>query len=112
MSDISDMGKFMRILVFFDLPVKTKAERKTYSRFRSFLIKDGYHMLQYSLYARTCNGADAVEKHKKRIYANLPDNGSVRLLVITEKQFESIEILVGDLTVCDDPFQAEQLSIF
>ncbi|MGI5970779.1 MAG: CRISPR-associated endonuclease Cas2 [Oscillospiraceae bacterium] len=106
------MNKFMRILVFFDLPVKTKAERRTYSQFRNFLIKDGYHMLQYSLYARTCNGIDAVEKHKKRLYSNLPDNGSVRLLVITEKQYESIEILVGNLTICDEPFQVEQLSIF
>jgi CRISPR-associated protein Cas2 len=106
------MNKFMRIIVFFDLPVKTKAERKVYSRFHGFLIKDGYHMLQYSLYARTCNGIDAVDKHKKRLYASLPDNGSVRLLVITEKQYASIEILVGKLTACDEPFQAEQLSIF
>jgi CRISPR-associated protein Cas2 len=107
------MNKFMRILVFFDLPVKTKQEKKVAANFRKFLLKDGYHMLQYSMYARTCNGNDAVEKHKKRLYVNLPDNGSVRALTITEKQYQSIEILVGALTkACDNPFETEQLTLF
>ena len=102
----------MRILVFFDLPVKTKAERKVATKFRSFLLKDGYHMLQYSVYARTCNGNDAVEKHKKRIYDSVPDNGSVRMLIITEKQYQSIEILVGSLKEYDNNFAYEQLTIY
>lgn len=102
----------MRLLVFFDLPVKEKAERRAATRFRNFLLKDGYHMVQYSVYARVCNGTDAVEKHKKRLYSTLPDNGSIRLLVITEKQYSSIEILVGKLTQDDTSFACEQLSIF
>jgi CRISPR-associated protein Cas2 len=106
------MNKFMRMMVFFDLPVKTKLERKVATKFRKFLIDDGYHMLQYSLYVRTCNGSDAVEKHKRRLYASLPDNGSVRMLIITEKQFQNIEILVGKLTICDKPFETEQLTLF
>ncbi len=106
------MNKFMRIMVFFDLPVKTKTQRREATRFRNFLLNDGYHMLQYSVYARVCNGADAVEKHKVRARCNLPDNGSVRMLVITEKQYESIEILLGNFTSADDSFQCEQLSIF
>ena len=106
------MNKFMRILVFFDLPVKTPAERRNASRFRSFLLNDGYHMIQYSVYARVCNGADAVQKHRERLKAALPDNGSIRMLVITEKQYESIEILLGKLCQADESFQCEQLSIF
>lgn len=106
------MNKFMRIMVFFDLPVKTKAERRNATRFRSFLLQDGYHMIQYSVYARVCNGMDAVHKHKARLRANLPENGSIRALVITEKQYESIEIMLGALTEADDSFQCEQLSIF
>lgn len=99
-------------MVFFDLPVKTKAQRGAASRFRSFLIADGYHMIQYSVYARVCNGIDSVNKHRARAARNLPDNGSVRLLVITEKQYEAIDILLGTLTPADEPFQFEQLSIF
>ena len=106
------MSKFMRILVFFDLPVKTKNQRRVATQFRNFLLKDGYHMVQYSLYARVCNGVDAVEKHKKRVNANLPDNGSIRLLVITEKQYESIAVLVGELKQEERHFQNEQLTIF
>ena len=69
-------------------------------------------MMQFSVYTRVCNGYDAVEKHKRRLYENVPDNGSVRVLVITEKQYESIEILVGKLTQEDTAAVYEQLSIF
>ena len=99
-------------MVFFDLPVRTKTERRVASRFRSFLLNDGYFMVQYSVYVRVCNGFDAVEKHKARLRKNLPDNGAVRMLVITERQYESIEILLGGLSEADDSFQCEQLSIF
>ena len=106
------MNRFMRILVFFDLPTKTAKNRHDAARFRSFLLNDGYHMMQYSIYARVCNGMDSVEKHRVRVRQNLPDNGSIRMLVITEKQFESIEVLLGNLTEADDKFQKEQLSSF
>lgn len=106
------MNKFMRILIFFDLPVKTKAQRREATRFRNFLLTDGYHMLQYSVYARVCNGMDAVEKHRRRVEQNLPDNGAIRLMVITEKQYESMDVLLGKLTEADAEFQCEQLTIF
>lgn len=102
----------MRILVFFDLPVKTAANRREATRFRKFLLGDGYHMLQYSVYARVCNGMDAVEKHRGRIRRNLPDDGAIRLMVVTEKQYESIDILLGRPSEADEPTQTEQLSIF
>ena len=106
------MNKFMRILIFFDLPVKTSIERSEATRFRNFLLRDGYYMVQYSVYARVCNGIDAVEKHRRRMKNNLPNNGSIRMLVITEKQYESIDILIGELTQADESFQCEQLSLF
>lgn len=89
------MSKFMRMIVFFDLPVQTKTERRYATTFRNFLLKDGYHMLQFSVYARVCNGNDAVKKHESRLKASLPPNGSIRLLVVTEKQYQSIQILLG-----------------
>lgn len=102
----------MRILVFFDLPVKTAPERKKATQFRNALLKDGYYMVQYSVYCRVCNGYDAVEKHKKRLKNIVPDNGSVRVLTITEKQYEKIDVLVGKLKPDDDSFACEQLTIF
>jgi CRISPR-associated protein Cas2 len=103
-------NKYMRILVFFDLPVKSKEDRKVASKFRDFLLKDGYHMVQFSVYARVCNGYDAVIKHENRINSNLPRKGSVRMLVITEKQYESVRILVGSPTKYDTISATEQLT--
>lgn len=107
-----NMNKFMRIIVFFDLPVKTKAERREATRFRNFLLDDGYTMMQYSVYVRICNGMDAVKKHKERLACHVPENGAIRALTITEKQFEAIDILLGSLCEADEEFQCEQLSIF
>ena len=105
------MNRFMRMIVLFDLPVQTKKQRHAAASFRNFLLKDGYTMLQYSVYVRVCNGLDAVQKNRIRLYDHLPDDGSARLLVITEKQFASIEILLGTLTQADQPFAEEQITI-
>ena len=69
-------------------------------------------MVQYSLYARVCNGMDAVEKHERRLNYALPPEGSVRLLVVTEKQYEAIRILVGEHKKEEKRTPCEQLSIF
>ena len=106
------MHKFMRILVFFDLPVKTKPQRRKATQFRNFLIKNGYYMVQFSVYARVCNGNDMVELHKKRLKANVPDDGSIRVLVITEKQYENVEILLGRKSKYEKPIEFETLSLF
>ena len=106
------MSKFMRIIVFFDLPVVTKKDRKTYAKFRHFLINDGYIMLQYSVYSRICNGDDGVYKHYARLKENLPKKGSIRCMKVTEKQYASMEILVGKKTVRERKTNADQLSIF
>ena len=98
-------------MVFFDLPVKTKIQRRAATRFRSFLLKDGYFMMQYSVYCRVCNGIDAVEQHKKRLEENKPDNGCVRLLVLTEKQFERMEIIIGNYVKYEDDTPSN-LSVF
>lgn len=106
------MSRLMRILVMFDLPVKTQAERRCATQFRQFLLGDGYHMVQYSVYARICNGRDSVETHKRRIQSAIPPSGSVRMMVITEKQYNATELLVGLPTPYDKPQQWEQLTIF
>lgn len=106
------MNKFMRILVFFDLPVVTAKERKAATKFRNFLVKDGYHMVQWSVYSRICNGTDAIAMHKSRLNQNLPEKGSVRMLTLTEKQYESIEVLLGQKTFDDASEATELINIF
>lgn len=102
----------MRLLVFFDLPVKTRDERRVYTQFRRFLIQDGYDMLQYSVYGRIVNGRDAEEKHMRRLTMNLPPKGSIRALTVTEKQFAGMKILVGTPRFQEKTVKPDQLLLF
>ena len=102
----------MRIIVFFDLPVVKKKERKIYAQFRRFLLNDGYDMIQYSVYSRLCNGSDMTNKHLKRLNQSLPEKGSIRCLTITEKQYEDMKFLVGKPTAKERRVHIEQLSLF
>ena len=86
--------RVMRMLVLFDLPTGSKEERKSYAEFRKFLVKDGYHMEQYSVYSRILLSRDSLDAHLKRLKLNLPEAGAVTVLTITEKQFEDREVLV------------------
>lgn len=102
----------MRLLVFFDLPVVTKQERKMATQFRKFLLKDGYFMMQYSCYCRICGSYEILEKHERRLEGNLPEEGSVRTLAITEKQFMRMRILVGEVTPNERKVKSQQLVFF
>ena len=102
----------MRMLVFFDLPVVTKAERRAYTVFRRFLLNDGYDMIQWSVYARLLNGADAQEKHLKRLVDALPPAGSVRCMSVTERQFAGIRLLVGMPLFQEKKVTANQMLLF
>lgn len=102
----------MRLLVFFDLPVVTRAERRAYTQFRRFLLNDGYDMIQFSVYGRILAGNDAEDKHMKRLVANLPPEGSVRVLSVTEKQYASMKLLVGLPLFQEKAVQANQTLLF
>ncbi|PJA35149.1 MAG: CRISPR-associated endonuclease Cas2 [Zetaproteobacteria bacterium CG_4_9_14_3_um_filter_49_83] len=104
--------RFMRLIVFFDLPTKTKQEKRAYTLFRRFLLNDGYDMLQWSVYGRVVNGMDAEEKHLQRLIANLPPAGSVRSLSITEKQFASMKMLVGKQNFQEKKLNTDQMLLF
>jgi len=108
----AETRRFMRLLVFFDLPVVTRAERRAYTVFRRFLLNDGYDMIQFSIYGRILNGRDAGAKHQKRLIDNLPPAGSVRCMTVTEKQFAGITLLVGQPRFQEKSVQAAQMLLF
>lgn len=107
-----DTRRHMRMLVFFDLPVVTRAERRAYAQFRRFLLNDGFDMIQFSVYGRILNGRDAEEKHLQRVVANLPSEGSVRVLTVTEKQYASMKLLVGMPLFQEKQVDASQILLF
>lgn len=92
----------MRLMVFFDLPVLTKEERYAYTTFRKYLIKQGYKMLQFSVYAKLFNNMDSVDNHLKILKQNIPKEGSIRAMAVTEKQYSRILILLGGKSVQEE----------
>lgn len=102
----------MRILVFFDLPTLTKADKRAYTLFRRFLLQDGYDMLQWSVYSRIVNGEDDVKKHQQKLVKNLPKKGSVRCMKVSEKQYAAMDILVGTATVQEEKVSLQQVLLF
>ncbi|WP_171301675.1 CRISPR-associated endonuclease Cas2 [Enterococcus cecorum] len=86
----------MRILVFFDLPVLSLEQRRDYRSFRKFLIKDGFIMLQESVYCKMVLNESAAKAVVEQVKKNRPEDGLVQLLTITEKQFSKMEYIVGE----------------
>lgn len=88
--------KFMRLIIFFDLPMQTDKERKEYTRFHKYLVRNGFIMMQKSVYSRLVINNVASLAIRQRIKNNLPADGVIELLEITENQFSRIEYLVGE----------------
>jgi len=79
----------------FDLPVDTPNEKRQYRIFRKELIRNGFTMLQYSVYYRALQNRAGSKKYEKAIKQFLPTHGEVRLMAVSEKQFNDMQILVG-----------------
>lgn len=80
----------MWLFVFFDLPTGTKTERRDAAQFRKGLEKDGFTMMQFSVYNRHCASAESCDVHIKRVRSMLPPSGVVSILSVTDKQFGNI----------------------
>lgn len=103
--------RIMWLFVFFDLPTETKRDRKNASGFRNNLLKDGFSMMQYSVYMRHCASSESADVHEKQIYKLLPPFGKVSVLRITDKQFGNIINYWGKSEVQKEP-QPTQLELF
>ena len=88
--------RFMIVLVFFDLPTETSKDRKIYAKFRKFLLKEGFIMMQESVYCKLTLNNSVTNSIRDKIEKNKPSRGIVQMLVITEKQFASMEYIVGE----------------
>ncbi len=86
----------MRLLIFFDLPVETSKERKEYAKFHKFLVKNGFIMMQKSVYSKLVINNVTSTAVKQKVSANVPPDGVVEMLEVTENQFSRIEYLVGN----------------
>ncbi len=99
------------LITMFDLPVDTKQARRQYALFRKFLLQDGFSRLQFSVYGRHCASEENADVHIRRIERNIPPDGEVRILAVTDKQFERMRIFWGKLRQSAAP-PPGQLSLF
>jgi len=99
------------IMAMFDLPTDTKKARRDYTIFRKNLMKDGFTMIQYSVYIRHCASEENADVHYRRVVSFLPPDGEVRLVTITDKQFERMQIFWGKMRKPAPP-PPRQLELF
>ena len=81
----------MWLFVFFDLPVKTKKEQKDATQFRKSLEKDGFSMMQFSVYVRHCPSKENMGVHIKRVQLAIPSAGSVSILSEIKNFYGKVE---------------------
>jgi CRISPR-associated protein Cas2 len=101
----------MWVFVFFDLPVETKKQRKDYAQFRKALLKDGFTMMQYSIYARHCPSRENAEVHAQRVKRFLPPKGEIIIFYITDRQYGMMEHFYGP-KIANRPGTPQQLELF
>lgn len=88
--------RFMRMMVFFDLPTLTGEDRRNYRKFRKTLIKNGFVMLQESVYCKMMTSPSMENSIRNLIHNNKPASGIVTTLLVTEKQFVKMDYVVGE----------------
>ncbi len=103
--------KFMWVLAMFDLPVDTKEARRAYADFRKALLQDGFTKMQFSVYVRHCASEENADVHETRVSAALPPDGEVRVLRITDKQYERMRVFLGRMRRLPEP-APQQLALF
>ncbi len=90
--------RYMRLLVFFDLPVESSQDRREYARFRKLLIRSGFVMMQRSVYSKLAVTQAAADAQLESIRRHKPPRGTIQALIITEKQYARIEYILGERT--------------
>lgn len=83
----------MVLFVMFDMPTETKKDLEKYRKFRKKLFELGFIMFQYSIYIRFCRSLVVAQKYEKKVELSAPINGSIRILKITESQYQNMKII-------------------
>lgn len=87
--------RYMRVLVLYDLPVKSSENIREYTKFRKYLLKTGFIMMQESVYCKLALNTTVANAIIDNLRKNRPEAGLVQVLTMTEKQFQKIEFIVG-----------------
>lgn len=87
----------MRVIVLYDLPIISSSDIKAYTKFRKFLIRNGFMMMQKSVYTKLALNQTICRNIMENVRKNKPDAGVVQMIAITERQYSKMEIVVGEI---------------
>ena len=88
--------RYMRVIIFFDLPVETSDQRKEYRRFRKYLLRNGFVMLQESVYSKIVLNPTAASFVQEGVRKNKVSKGLIQMMTVTERQYEQMEVITGE----------------
>lgn len=106
--------RFMWLMIMFDMPTDTKKARKKYRYLRTKLLKEGYLMMQFSIYIRSYHSYESARSGKKKIKDFIATNtlkGKIRIIMFTDKQFSDMDIIIGTKSE-DEKNAPKQLLLF
>ncbi len=101
----------MKLICMFDLPTDSNEDKRAYRNFRKILIQNGFVMIQYSVYVRTCPNREFAKKFIPKIKEKAPIKGNVRLISITEKQYEDMVLIVGSKSHLETILNEERIVV-
>ncbi len=101
----------MWLFAMFDLPVTDRESRRSYAKFRKYLLNEGFHMIQFSIYIRFCENEKSSNQFRQRIEQQLPPSGEVRLISVTDRQFAKMKVFFGKKAIASESVP-DQLLLF
>ena len=101
----------MWLVVFFDLPVGEKEERRDATRFRHLLLDEGFTMKQWSVYTRYFTSRGQADAAADRIGIQVPPMGKVSMMFVTDKQYGLVRNFDGRVRARTEK-KPDQLALF
>lgn len=89
------MDRSCIVVLCFDLPSKTAAQKRSYRRFRAFLLARGYHPLQKSIYFKLLHYRSSLNAEVSAVKAGGPKEGDVAVLPLSVRNFSNMMSICG-----------------
>ena len=104
--------KQVRVLILYDLPMIEIEDRKEYSKFRRDILKLGCYLVQFSVYAKVIKNEIYYKSFISKLKKILPTKGEIRVIKITEKQYEDMIFLNGSKNNYEKRISNDNLVVF
>lgn len=104
--------KKVRVLVLYDLPMTDIEDRKEYSKFRRDILKLGCYQVQFSVYAKVIRNEIYYKSFIEKLKRVMPLKGEVRIIKLTEKQYEDMIFLNGSKNSFEKMISNNDLLVF